>query len=129
MTTKQHINPDTISKGSGLSQAVKVGNMVYIAGQISRDKDGNLVGEGDAEAQVRQVWRNIEAAVQAAGGTLQDVVKTTTYVTKHEYTAAAWKVRNEVWAGGNPPTSTMLIVAALAQPGWLVEIESIAVVE
>src|SRR5206468_6242062 len=75
----QYINPDTLSRSRGYSQVVKFGNTVYIAGQVSAGADGNVVGKGDPEAQVRQVWRNIEAAVKVAGGTLQNVMKTTTY--------------------------------------------------
>ena len=108
---------------------VKVGNAVYIAGQVSAGPDGNVVGKGDPEAQVRQVWRNIEAAVKAAGGTLQHVVKTTTYVTNIQYAAAVRKVREELFQSLNPPTSTLLVVAGLASPDYLVEIEALAVVD
>src|SRR5262245_45786518 len=125
----QHINPDTLSRSRGYSQVVKVGNTVYIAGQISVGPDGNVVGKGDPEAQVRQVWRNVEAAVKAAGGTLQNVVKTTTYITNIQYAAAVRKVREELFQSLNPPTSTLLVVAGLAGPDYLVEIEVIAVVD
>ena len=124
----QPINPETLSRSRGYSQAVKVGDTVYIAGQVSAGTDGNVVGKGDPEAQVRQVWRNIEAAVKAAGGTLQNVVKTTTYVTNIQYAAAVRKVREELFQSSNPPTSTLLVVAGLASPDYLVEIEAIAVV-
>jgi enamine deaminase RidA (YjgF/YER057c/UK114 family) len=95
---------------------------------VSAGADGNVVGKGDPEAQVRQVWRNIEAAVKAAGGTLQNVVKTTTYVTNIQYAAAVRKVREELLQSLNPPTSTLLVVAGLASPDYMVEIEAIAVV-
>src|ERR687891_1684725 len=81
MPNAQYVNPETLSRSRGYSQVVKVGNTVYIAGQVSAGADGNVVGKGDPEAQVRQVWRNIEAAIKTAGGTLQNVMKTTTYVT------------------------------------------------
>ena len=128
MPSQQHINPDSLSRSRGYSQVVKVDNTVYIAGQVSAGTDGNVVGKGDPEAQVRQVWRNIEAAVKAAGGTLQHVVKTTTYVTNIQYAAAVRKVREEVFQSSNPPTSTLLVVAGLASPDYMVEIEAIAVV-
>ncbi|HEX9867428.1 MAG TPA: RidA family protein [Candidatus Tectomicrobia bacterium] len=128
MPSQQHINPDSLSRSRGYSQVVKVDNTVYIAGQVSAGTDGNVVGKGDPEAQVRQVWRNIEAAVKAAGGTLQQVVKTTTYVTNIQYAAAVRKVREEVFQSSNPPTSTLLVVAGLASPDYMVEIEAIAVV-
>ncbi len=129
MPSQQHINPDSLSRSRGYSQVVKVGNTIYIAGQVSAGADGNVVGKGDPEAQVRQVWRNVEAAVKAAGGTLQHVVKTTTYVTNIQYGAAVRKVREEVFQSSNPPTSTLLVVAGLASPDYLVEIEAIAVVD
>lgn len=129
MPSQQHINPDSLSRSRGYSQLVKIGHTVYIAGQVSAGADGNVVGKGDPEAQVRQVWRNIEAAVKAAGGTLQQVVKTTTYVTNIQYAAAVRKVREEVFQSSNPPTSTLLVVAGLASPDYMVEIEAIAVVD
>jgi enamine deaminase RidA (YjgF/YER057c/UK114 family) len=125
----QHINPDTLSRSRGYSQMVKVANTVYIAGQVSAGADGNVVGKGDPEAQVRQIWRNIEAAVKTAGGTLQHVVKTTTYVTNIQYATAVRKVREELFQSLNPPTSTLLVVAGLASPDYMVEIEAIAVVD
>jgi enamine deaminase RidA (YjgF/YER057c/UK114 family) len=125
----QHLNPDTLSRSRGYSQVVKVGGTVYIAGQVSAGADGNVVGKGDAEAQVRQIWRNIEAAVKSAGGTLQHVVKTTTYVTNIQYAAAVRKVREEVFQSLNPPTSTLLVVGGLASPDYMVEIEAIAVLD
>jgi enamine deaminase RidA (YjgF/YER057c/UK114 family) len=80
-------------------------------------------------SQVRQVWRNIEAAVKAAGGTLQNVVKTTTYITNIQYATAVRKVREELFQSSNPPTSTLLVVAGLAGPDYMVEIEAMAVVD
>jgi reactive intermediate/imine deaminase len=128
MPAIQYVHPETLSRSRGYSQVVKAGNTVYIAGQVSVGADGNVVGKGDPEAQVRQVWRNIEAAVKAAGGTLQNVVKTTTYVTDIQYAAAVRKVREELFQA-NPPTSTLLVVAGLASPDYVVEIEAIAVVD
>ncbi|MDQ3831734.1 MAG: RidA family protein [Candidatus Tectomicrobia bacterium] len=129
MPSQQYINPEALSRSRGYSQVVKVGNTVYIAGQISAGPDGTVVGKGDPESQARQVWRNIEAAVKAAGGTLQNVVKTTTYVTNIQYATAVRKVREELFQSSNPPTSTLLVVAGLASPDYMVEIEAIAVVD
>jgi len=129
MPSTQYLNPDTMSRPTGYSHVVKVGNTVYIAGQVSAGPDGSVVGKGDTEAQVRQVWRNIEAAVKSVGGTLQNIVKTTTYVTNIEYGAAVRKVRQDLFQSSNPPTSTLLVVAGLASPDYMVEIEAIAVVD
>ncbi len=127
MPSKTYLNPNTMSQPRGYSHVVTVDNTVYIAGQISADRDGNVVGKGDPEAQVRQIWHNIEAAVKSVGGTLNDVVKTTTYVTNISYGAAVRKVREERFPS-NAPTSTLLVVSGLASPDYLVEIEAIAVV-
>lgn len=128
MPTPEYINPDTIGKSSGYTQVVKVDQTVYIAGQVSAAPDGSIVGKSDPEAQVRQIWANVEAAVKAAGGTLQDVVKTTTYITSIDYAGAVRTVRDDLFKNGNPPTSTLLVVSALAHPDFVAEIEAIAVV-
>ncbi len=125
----QRLNPDSMSHPRGYSQVVKVGNTVYIAGQVSVGRDGSVVGKGDPEAQVRQIWRNLEAAVTAVGGTLQNIVKTTTYVTNLNYAAAVRKVRDETFQSSSPPTSTLVVVAGLANPDYMVEIEAIAALE
>ncbi|MEE8301355.1 MAG: RidA family protein [Candidatus Tectomicrobia bacterium] len=129
MPKPEYSNPDTMSQPSGYTQVVKVDKTVYIAGQVSVAADGSIVGQGNPEAQVRQVWRNVEAAVQSVGGTLQNIVKTTTYVTSIDYAAAVRKVRDELHQASNPPTSTLLVISALAHPDFMVEIEAIAVVD
>ena len=129
MSEVVYMNPGGIAdpSPSGFTAVVKAGNTVYIAGMVSQDESGNVVGAGDAEAQTRQIWRNIGVAVAAAGGSLADIVKTTTYVTGIEHAAAVRKVRGELFAE-NPPTSTLVVVSELANPAYVVEIESIAVV-
>jgi enamine deaminase RidA (YjgF/YER057c/UK114 family) len=124
-----YMNPGGIAdpSPSGFTAVVKAGSTVYIAGMVAQDENGNVVGEGDAEAQTRQIWHNIGVAVQAAGGSLSDIVKTTTYVTGIEHGAAVRRVRGELFSE-NPPTSTLLVVSELANPAYVVEIESIAVI-
>ena len=99
---------------------------IYIAGQTPRDVDGNTVGTGDMRAQIRQVGANLKAALAAAGATLADVVKTTTYVTDCDEFFRHSDVRAEIF-GQDPPTSTTIEVKHLANPDFLVEIEAIAV--
>lgn len=129
MANSTYMNPSGIAdpSPSGFTAVVKAGNTVYIAGMVAQDENGNVVGAGDAEAQTRQIWRNIEVAVSAAGGSLADIVKTTTYVTGIEHAGAVRAVRGELFPS-NPPTSTLLVVSELANPAYVVEIESIAVV-
>ena len=128
MPNQQYLNPETMSRPRGYTHVAKVDNTVYIAGQVAVNQDGSIVGKGDAEAQVRQIWRNLEAAVKSVEGSLQNIVKTTTYVTSIEYGAAVRTVREELYRSSNPPTSTLLVVQALASPDYMVEIEAIAVV-
>ena len=129
MPKHQYLNPDTMPQPRGYSQVVKAGNTVYIAGQVAMARDGGVMGKGDPETQVRQIWRNLEAAAKSVGGTLQNIVKTTTYVTNIEYAAAVRKVRDELYRSSDPPTSTLLVVSQLASPDYLAEIEAIAVVD
>ena len=128
MPSKTYLNPDTMSQPRGYTQVVKIGNTAYIAGQVSAAPDGSVVAKSDPEAQARQIWHNLEAAVKSVGGSLNDIVKTTTYVTSLNYAAAIRKVREERFPT-NPPTSTLLVVAGLASLDYLMEIEAIAVVE
>jgi 2-iminobutanoate/2-iminopropanoate deaminase len=109
------------------SQAIQAEGqkLLFIAGQIARDPSGKLVGEGDMRAQMRQVYRNIAAALQAAGGTFENVVRTTTYVTSLDEYFKAVDARWEFMAG-DPPTSTTVQVARLAQDA-MIEIEAFAV--
>ncbi len=124
---RTYLNPATLARPRGYSHVVKVGDTVYLAGQIALAPDGSLVGKDDAEAQVRQVWHNIGLALRSVGGTLVDIVKTTTYITDIAHADAVRKVRYETFTT-NPPTSTMLVVAGLAVPDLVVEIEAVAVV-
>ena len=101
---------------------------IYIAGQTPRDRDGNTVGKGDMRAQIQQVAANLKAALAAAGATLEDVVKTTTYVTDCDEFFRHSDVRAGMF-GPKPPTSTTIEVKRLANPDFMVEIEAIAVKE
>ena len=98
---------------------------IYVAGQLARDSQGNVVGKGDMRAQIRQVGENIKAALAAAGATLADVVKTNTYVTDLGEFFKHVDVRMEYF--GALPTSTTVEVRKLAHPDLMVEIECIAV--
>ena len=128
---REFINPpDLATPPSNIyNHVVKIGNTVYIAGQVSRGLDGKTVHVGDVEAQVRQVWSNLEKAVQAAGGSLKDIVKTTTYVVGAEHLAGVRSARLALLPPEGRPTSTTLVVAGLADPDLLVEVEAIAVLD
>lgn len=120
-------NPEGMFKFKGLSQIAEAGQFVFTAGQVALDEKGNLVGGQDVEAQLRKVWDNVEFACRKAGGSLDSLVKTTTYIVSPEAFGAVAKVRTEKFGDGGPANAT-LIVAGLARPEWLVEIEAIAYV-
>jgi 2-iminobutanoate/2-iminopropanoate deaminase len=111
-------------RDSGYSNAVRVGDTVYVAGQLPFGVDGAV--SDDVEAQIRQDWKNLETVMTAAGGSLHDVVATTTYITAREYGEAVNKVRSELFPT-NPPTSSKIVVVALACATCKVEINAIAV--
>jgi len=123
------VAPPFIHKTAGYSHAVRAGNTLYIAGQVALDADGNLVGEGDIEAQVAQVWQNLKAVLGHAGGTVEDIVKITVFTTDIAYRPAIAAARDAVFPNGRYPASTFLVVQSLARPELLVEIEAIAVLE
>jgi reactive intermediate/imine deaminase len=109
-----------------LSQGLRVGNLLFLSGQVAVDTDGNIVGKGDLKAQTRQVFENIKTILQQAGATFDDVVKMTTYFTVdirnyEDY----FSVRREYFANHNP-ASTGVQVAALAFEDLLLEVEVIA---
>lgn len=101
-------------------------SLVFIAGQLSRNKDGQIVGAGDMARQIRQVGDNLRIALDAAGLTAEDLVKTTTYVTDIDEFFKYPEVRAEIF-GQNLPTSTTVEVRRLSHPDLMVEIEAIAI--
>jgi reactive intermediate/imine deaminase len=103
------------------------GRLVYISGQVAWDASGNIVGKGDVAAQARQVYQNLRQVLQAAGGDLEDLMKVTTYITKLEDFAAVAQIRSEIFAG-ELPASTLIVVAGLFHPDFLIEVEGIAAV-
>ena len=111
--------------GVGYSHVAKAGDTVYIAGQIALDVDGNLVGKGDIEAQTHQVYANLQAIIEELGGSLEDIVKLTTYLTDRSHLEAFRRVRNRFFRVPFPP-NTLLFVSGLAHPDYLVEIEAVA---
>jgi 2-iminobutanoate/2-iminopropanoate deaminase len=119
--------PNPQNKPQGFSPATRVGNMVFVSGQVAVDASGSVVGKGDARAQSEQCFKNIEAALSAAGAKLDDVTKITCFlVNGGDYTAYS-SVRNSYFPENGPASSTV-IISALVRPELLVEIEAIAVV-
>lgn len=129
----QMVNPGTLPKPVGTySQmaVVKGGRTVHIAGQVALDAAGKLVGKDNLRAQSEQVMKNLKAAVEAAGGDMSCLVKTTYYVVE---TAAselpAWReVRDRYIDKNNPPTATLIVVKRLGNTDFLIEADAVAIV-
>jgi enamine deaminase RidA (YjgF/YER057c/UK114 family) len=129
---KLHINPPGISTPTGYTHVViaQPGRIVYIAGQVSMNEKGELVGKGDLRAQTTQVLDNLTTALKAAGATWADVVKINTYIVNYnaEMLPALREARTKYITGPKPPASTLVGVQALARPDFLIEIEAVAVI-
>jgi enamine deaminase RidA (YjgF/YER057c/UK114 family) len=103
---------------------VEAGKTLYVAGQTARDAQGNVVCKGDAAGQTRQVLENMKKVIEGAGGRMEDVAKTTVYITDIKHREAVGRVRQEFFKG-DPPANTLLVISGLADPDFLVEIEAI----
>lgn len=114
------------NKPNGFSPAARIGGSVFVSGQVSTDANGDLVGAGDAGAQSEQCFKNVEAALTAAGAGWDDVAKITCFlVNAADYPAYA-AARQRLFPQNGPASSTV-IVSALVRPEYLVEIEAYAV--
>lgn len=132
--TKEIFSPATLPPPVGYSHIAKVnkGTMIFLAGQVSSDASGKLVGEGNFEAQAEQVFRNVKIAVEAAGGTMADIVKMNIYLVaevSQDEVPKMRAIRDRYVNKEKPPASTLVVVSRLARPGWLLEIEAIAALD
>jgi len=131
---RSFVEPEGVAPPAGkYSHAVRVrgGEMLFIAGQIATDVDGNLVGAGDAAAQTRQIFANIDNVLKGAGGSFADVVEFTYYLagraTVQPFLEARSEVFDEVFPTGKYPTATLLVVDGLVREDLLLEISALAV--
>ena len=127
---KQQIRSDKLRQPSGVfSHATAIeatGRLVFISGMTSRRADGSIAGVGDIEAQTRQVCENIKAAVEAAGGTMDDICRVDVYIRNMEHFDKIHKARRDYFPAP-PPASTMVEVTKMTSPEALIEISAIAV--
>ncbi len=133
MSTIERLRPQGLQINPAYSHVVVTtgARTVYISGQVAVDENGALVGAGDLGAQTTQVMLNLGRALEAAGATFADVVKITTFVVGYrpEQRAVIGAARSPFFPAGEPPASTLVGIEALAAPGWLIEIEAIAVLD
>ena len=117
-------------KEYGYSQAVKVGDTIYISGQVSHDDEGKIVGRGDMEAQMRQAYANIQEMLKKYGATMDNVIDEVLFVTDMNTAfAAAVKCRQEVFSGQPVVASTIVQIQRLAFPDLMIEIKCVAKLE
>lgn len=128
--SKEQVNTERVREPNGhFSQAIAIpakGSFVFISGMTARRPDGSIAGVGDVEVQTRQVCDNLKAAVEAAGGTLDDICRVDVYVRNMEHFDAIHKVRREYFKAP-PPASTMVEVTKMTSSDYLIEINAIAV--
>jgi enamine deaminase RidA (YjgF/YER057c/UK114 family) len=125
------INPPELGTPPGFSQVVDIraGRIIFIAGQTAVDRDGNVVGKNDFAAQATQVFRNLAIALEAAGCTAANLVKLTVYLTDMDNLSRYREARNGFFASVTPPAApavTLVEVAKLYGPDFMIEIEAIA---
>jgi len=129
---KKAVTSDRLRPPRGhFSQATTVearGRLVFISGMTARRNDGSIAGIGDIEAQTRQVCENLKAAIEAAGGTLDDICRVDVYVRNMEHFEQIHEVRREYFKAP-APASTMVEVSKMASPDYLIEINAIAVLD
>ena len=134
MSTKIDIyNPEELGQPLGLYKhitRVRASEFLFIAGQLSVDREGTIIGEGDFEAQMVQVFSNLGAALRSAGADFGNIVKFTTYLKRESDIEDFMRVREKLFAeffpGGDCPPNTLLVVDRLVHDAFLVEVETTA---
>jgi reactive intermediate/imine deaminase len=124
---QHYVRPDGLPPVNGYSHAIAfTGRMVVVSGQVPVDAHGALVGRDNPQAQVRQVFENLSAALAAAGARMDQVVKLTVYLTDLADLAAFRQVRDEYISPDRPPASSLVQVSGLVNPEFRVEVEALA---
>lgn len=123
------INPPSLSSPPGFTQVVVApdGRTVYIAGQVAVDSTGQLVGGADFGAQADRVYANLRRALASVGGSMSDLVKTTTYFTDVKNVGALRDVRKRYLDPAHPPANALIPLPTLSRPDLLIEIEAVAI--
>ena len=122
------VDPWSFSKHYTFSPAVRKGNLLFISGLTATDTQGNIVGPGDIVAQTRNIFGKIKELLEAAGGSMDDIVKTVDYITTKQGYKGTAGVRREYFKNGFP-AATGIVIKELLRPDALIEIDAIAVLD
>lgn len=131
MAKQRVVSPELHAPLGHFSHATAIeatGRLVFLSGMTALNRDGGVTGVGDITAQTHQVCQNLKAAVEAAGGSLDDIVRVDVFVRNIEDFAAIHAVRRQYFTGV-PPASTMVEVSKFVNKDYLIEINAIAVVQ
>jgi enamine deaminase RidA (YjgF/YER057c/UK114 family) len=121
------VKPTTVHPTTGYSHAVRMGGLIFVAGQVAKNEKDEVVGKGDVAAQAAQVYKNLQAVLEAAGSGMERVGKITVYTTSLDYRPAISAAREQAFReSGHFPASTFVVISSLAHPDFLVEIEAVA---
>ena len=127
----EFLNPDGLHKNPAFSQVVTVpsdARTIYIGGQNSVDSSGNVIGKGDIGLQAKQIFKNLETALLAAGAKIENVIKWNIFVVQGQSPKPGFEEFQRIWGSRpNPPLITVLFVAGLANPEFLMELDAIAI--
>jgi enamine deaminase RidA (YjgF/YER057c/UK114 family) len=128
----QYVNPDALNKNPAFTNVIVVTGQVktvYVGGQDAVDASGAIIGKGDIKAQTEQVLKNIQTALAAGGAQLEHIIKWNLYVVQGQPLRSGFEAFQRFWGNRpNPPAISMVFVAGLAHPDFLVEMDAIAVV-
>ena len=132
--SREFCSPATLPPPVGYSHIAKVtsGTLIFISGQVPSDSSGNLVGEDNFEAQVEQVLKNLTLALEAVGASMADIVKMNFYLgaeVSENDVPKLRAIRERYLGNADLPAGTLVYVSRLSRPGWLVEIEAVAVID
>lgn len=125
----QYIDPPSLTHPTGYTQVVVApdGRTVYVAGQNATDSAGQVVGGTDFQAQAAAAYTNLQRALASVGGSLKDIVKTTTFLTDARQIPLLRPVRTRFLDATHPPANTLVIISSLARPNLLIEVEAVAI--
>jgi len=125
----EHFNPEGVGvPAEPYVQGVRAGNVLFMAGQVAFDENNEVVGPGDARAQIVQSWRNVERILESQGATLNNVVKVVAYFKDIRHFPLELEVRKELFGDGPYPVATVVQVGNLGLDSLLVEIDATAVI-